>query len=60
MVGVQADCLPTFNEFIKIKTLSGSAWTLSNNVGAAVRVPVAYRFWKNSWVELAPYYYTAK
>ena len=56
MAGLQVDCLPTFNQYIKIKTLSGSAWTLTNRVGVDAQLPVAYRYIKNCWIELAPYY----
>jgi len=56
MVGVQADCLPLFNQYLNIKTLSGVAWILGNRVGAAVRLPMSYRFVKNYWLELTPYY----
>ena len=56
MLGLQADCLPTFNQYLRIKSLTGAAWVLKNRVGASVRLPVAYRFWNNYWLELAPYY----
>jgi hypothetical protein len=56
MLGFQVDCLPTFNQYLRIKGLSGSAWLLKNRTGAAVQLPVAYRYVKNFWVEFAPYY----
>jgi hypothetical protein len=56
MLGLQADCLPTFNQYLNIKALPQAAWELSTRTGAAVRLPIAYRFVKNCWVELAPYY----
>jgi len=56
MLGLQADCLPVFDQYLNIKTLKGAAWTLDNRVGVAVRIPAAYRFAENYWLELAPYY----
>jgi hypothetical protein len=56
MFGVQLDCLPTFNQYLKIASLSESAWILDNRVGAAVHIPIAYRYVRNFWLELAPYY----
>jgi hypothetical protein len=56
MVGFQADCLPTFDPFLKIVTLPGAAWTLDNRVGASLRLPIAFRYWHNCWLEFAPYY----
>lgn len=56
MAGVQADCLPMFNQYLKIEGLPGAAWTLGNRTGAAARLPIAYRYAKNFWLELAPYY----
>ncbi len=56
MLGFQLDCLPTFNQYLKIKGLSGSAWVLKNRTGAGVHIPVAYRYVKNFWLEFAPYY----
>jgi hypothetical protein len=56
MIGLQADCLPMFNEYLQITTLSGVAWKLTNRVGAGVRIPVAYRYAQNFWLELTPYY----
>ena len=55
-LGLQIDCLPTFNQYLKIRGLSEAAWTLPNRVGAAVRIPVAYRYAKNFWLELTPYF----
>jgi outer membrane protein W len=56
MVGLKLDCLPTFDQYLKVKSLSGSAWTLKNRTGAAVQLPFAYRYVKNYWLEFAPYY----
>ncbi len=56
MLGLQVDCLPIFKNYLQIKSLTGAAWTLSNRTGAAVRLPVAYRYVKNFWIELTPYY----
>ena len=56
MLGLQVDCLPTFDQYLRVVGLTESAWTLSNRVGAAARIPVAYRYAKNFWVELAPYF----
>lgn len=55
-LGLQIDCMPIYNQYLKIKTLSGAAWTMDCKVGAAVRLPVAYRCMKYFWIELAPYY----
>ena len=56
MFGMQVDCLPTFNQYLKIGSLSGAAWSLKNRVGVAVQLPVAYRYVRNYWIEFAPYY----
>ena len=56
MFGLQADCLITFNQYLKIEGLSGSAWTLKNRVGVEVQLPFAYRYARNYWLEFAPYY----
>ncbi len=55
-LGLQVDCLPTFNQYLRIKGVHGAAWVLKNRTGAAVQLPVAYRYAKNFWLELAPYY----
>ena len=55
-LGLQLDCLPTFNQYLRIKGLPGAAWRLKNRTGAEVQLPVAYRYIMNFWVELAPYY----
>ena len=39
--GLQVDCLPTFNQYLKVKGLSGAAWTLKNRVGAEVQLPLS-------------------
>jgi membrane-associated PAP2 superfamily phosphatase len=41
MLGFQIDCLPTFNQYLRIDSLSGEAWVLKNRTGAAVQIPVA-------------------
>jgi len=56
MLGLQVDALPTFNQYLIIKGLSGAAWTLKNRTGADVQLPVAYRYVKNYWLEFVPYY----
>jgi hypothetical protein len=56
MLGLQVDCLPTFNQYLRVKSLYDAAWVLKNRVGADVRLPVAYRYVMNFWIELAPYY----
>jgi ankyrin repeat protein len=56
MVGLQVDCFPTFNQYLKIIGLPGAAWTLQQRVGFDVRVPATYRLTKNIWLEFAPYY----
>ncbi|MBI3508666.1 MAG: hypothetical protein HY069_03410 [Chlamydiia bacterium] len=56
MLGLQVDCFPTFNQYLKIAGLSGAAWTLDNRVGVEVQLPVAYRYIRNYWLELTPYY----
>ena len=56
MFGLQADCLPTFDQFLRVVALSQADWCLDNRVGADVRLPIAYRYARNFWLELAPYY----
>ena len=56
MLGLQVDCLPTFNQYLRVKGLSGAAWVLENKTGVAVHLPVAYRYVMNFWLEFAPYY----
>lgn len=56
MLGLQIDCLPTFKQYLEIKNLPESAWTLKNRVGADVRLPISYRYVKNFWIEFSPYY----
>lgn len=58
-LGAQFDCLPVFNQYLKIKTLSGEAWTLDDRVGFDARLPVSWRIpvtCPEIWLELAPYY----
>jgi hypothetical protein len=56
MVGLQIDCLPTFNQYLRIRSLPKAAWILKNRTGAEVQLPFAYRYAKNFWLEIAPYY----
>ncbi|HUD02314.1 MAG TPA: hypothetical protein VMR37_08285 [Rhabdochlamydiaceae bacterium] len=56
MLGLQVDCLPTFNQYIRIKGLPEAAWILKNRTGVAVQLPVAFRYVMNFWLEFAPYY----
>ena len=56
MVGLQVDCFPTFNQYLRIGGLSQAAWTLDNRTGASVQIPIAYRYARNYWLELTPYY----
>jgi len=56
MLGLQVDCLPTFNQYLRVKSLHRGAWVLKNRTGVEVQLPVAYRYIKNFWLELAPYY----
>ncbi|MBU6384065.1 MAG: hypothetical protein KGQ49_00155 [Verrucomicrobia bacterium] len=55
-LGLRLDCLPTFNQYLRIETLSEAAWVLKNRVGVAVQLPFAYRYIRNYWLEFAPYY----
>jgi hypothetical protein len=56
MWGLQADCLIPFHQYLRVKTLSGAAWTLTNRIGVSAQMPIAYEYVKNYWLELAPYY----
>jgi hypothetical protein len=56
MLGLQVDCFPTFNQYLKVEGLSGAAWTLKNRVGVEAQLPFSYRYAKDYWVELTPYY----
>lgn len=56
MIGLQADCLPSFNQYLNIKELSGAAWILKNRVGASARLPISWKMVRNYWLELTPYY----
>jgi hypothetical protein len=55
-VGAQADCFPTFRQYLSIGGLPGAGWKMNQRVGFAVRLPTAYRLGKNIWLEAAPYY----
>ena len=54
--GLQVDCLPTFNQYLRVAGLSEAAWVLKNRTGVEVQLPVAYRYARNYWLELSPYY----
>ena len=56
LLGFQFDCMPMFNQFLKVPQLQDSAWILGNKVAVAAKIPFAYRFAKNYWLELAPYF----
>lgn len=56
MLGLQVDCLPTFNQYLRVRSLSEAAWVLKNRTGVEVQLPVAYRYTRNYWLEFAPYY----
>jgi hypothetical protein len=56
MLGLQVDCFPMFNQYLRVKGLPHAAWVLKNRTGAAVHLPVAYRYFKNFWLEFTPYY----
>jgi hypothetical protein len=56
MLGLQLHCFPTFNQYLKVEGLSGSAWTLKNRVGVEAQIPFAYRYARTYWLEIAPYY----
>jgi hypothetical protein len=56
MLGLQVDCLPTFDQYLRIKSLSEAAWVLKNRTGVEVQLPIAYRYVRNYWLEFIPYY----
>jgi hypothetical protein len=56
MFGFNVDCFPTFNQYLRINSLSQAAWVLKNRVGAEIQLPLAYRYARNYWLELSPYY----
>ena len=56
MLGLQLDCLPTFNQYLRVKSLSEAAWVLKNRTGVEVQLPFAYRYAMNYWLEFTPYY----
>ncbi len=55
-LGVQAECLPVFNQYLSIGGLSGASWKMDSKVGMAVRIPIGFKFSNHIWLELAPYY----
>lgn len=56
ILGLQVDCLPTFNQYLRVKGLSEAAWVLKNRTGVEVQLPISYRYVKNYWIGLTPYY----
>ncbi len=56
MLGLELSCLPTFNQYLRVESLSGAAWVLKNRTGVEAQLPVSYRYAKNCWLEIAPYY----
>jgi hypothetical protein len=56
MLGLNLDCFPTFNQYLRVQGLSQAAWVLHNKTGVEVQIPVSYRYAMNYWLELAPYY----
>ena len=54
--GLQAECFPTFNQYLSIGGLSGAAWKLKERVGYDVRLPVGYKLTQSLWLEATPYY----
>ncbi len=55
-LGLQAECLPVFNQYLSIGGLGGASWRMNSRVGAAVRLPVGFKLANFAWLELAPYY----
>ncbi len=56
MLGLQVDCIPTFNQYLNVASQPQISWVLENTTGIAARIPLSYRFVKNYWLELTPYY----
>lgn len=54
--GAIVDALIIYNQYLSIGGLAGAAWKMNDRWGVDVRLPVAYRFCDNLWIELAPYY----
>ena len=55
-LGLQADCLPVFDQYLKIGGLNGTAYKMNERVGVAVRLPIGCKLSKYVWLELEPYY----
>lgn len=55
-LGLQVDCMPTFSQYLSIGGLPGSAWTLTQKVSWAARLPVGCKLADKIWLELTPYY----
>ncbi|MEI6531808.1 MAG: hypothetical protein WCN87_03210 [Chlamydiota bacterium] len=52
----QFEWLPSFNQYLTISTLDGSAWNMHWNSNYAIRIPVSYKISKCVWLEVAPFY----
>lgn len=55
-LGLRLDCIPTFNQYLRVRTLSEAAWVLKNRVGVEVEIPFSYEYARKCWIEFAPYY----
>lgn len=55
-LGLQAECLPTFSQYLSIGGLPGAAWTMKQKVGGAVRIPFGIKVSNSVWLELTPYW----
>jgi hypothetical protein len=55
-LGLRLDCIPTFNQYLRVDSLSEAAWVLKNRTGVEVQLPFSYRYAMNYWLEFAPYY----
>ena len=55
-LGLQVDCLPTFSQYLSIGSLKGAAWTLTERVGWAARLPIGCKVHDKIWLELTPYF----
>ncbi len=55
-IGLEAQCLPIFNQTLHIGGLTGARWELTNRVGAAVFFPLGVKLMNMLWMEFSPYY----
>ena len=55
-LGVQAEALTVFNQYLSITGLTGSSWKMTRRAGFDVHLPIGYRVVKNIWFEVSPYY----